>query len=92
MLLLLGCLVLAFQLYAQDRIITGRVSDATGNPIVNASVLVKGSSVGTTTKTDGSFSLTVPAGTKTLIISSVGMAQEEVDITGKETVNVSLKG
>ncbi len=92
LLLLLGCLVLAFQLNAQDRVITGRVTGATGNPLENASVLVKGSSVGTTTKTDGSFSLTVPAGTKFLIISSVGMAQEEVDITGKETVNVSLKG
>jgi hypothetical protein len=60
LLLLLGSLVLAFQLYAQDRVISGRVSDATGNPLANASVLVKGSSIGTTTKADGSFSLTVP--------------------------------
>jgi len=91
LLLLLGSLVLAFQLYAQDRIISGRVSDATGNPLANASVLVKGSSIGTTTKADGSFSLTVPASTKTLIVTSVGMAQEEVDIRGKDVINVSLK-
>jgi len=91
LLLLLGSLVLAFQLYAQDRVISGRVSDATGNPLANASVLVKGSSIGTTTKADGSFSLTVPASTKTLIVTSVGMAQEEVDIRGKDVINVSLK-
>lgn len=91
LLLLLGCLVLAFQLYAQDRVISGRVSDATGNPLSNASVLVKGSSIGTTTKADGSFSLTVPQGAKSLIISSVGMAQEEVDIRTNSVINVSLK-
>ena len=91
LLLLLGSLVLAFQLYAQDRVISGRVSDATGNPLANASVLVKGSSIGTTTKADGSFSLTVPASTKTLIVTSVGMAQDEVDIRGKDVINVSLK-
>ena len=91
LLLLLGCLVLGFQLYAQDRIISGRVSDATGSPLANASVLVKGSSIGTTTKADGSFSLTVPASTKTLIVTSVGMAQEEIDIRGKDMINVSLK-
>jgi len=91
LLLLLGCLVLAFQLYAQGRVISGRVADATGNPISNASVLVKGSSIGTTTKADGSFSLTVPQGAKSLIISSVGMAQEEVDIRTNSVINVSLK-
>src|SRR6476660_1965899 len=90
-LLLLGCLVLAFQLYAQDRVITGRVLGATGDPLSNASVMVKGSSIGTTTNADGSFSLTVPKGAKSLIISSVGMAQEEVDITTKTVINVSLK-
>jgi len=90
-LFLLGCLILALQLYAQDRVISGRVLDATGNPVSNATVLVKGSSVGTTTKADGSFTLTVPASARALVISSVGMAPEEVNINGKNSVDVSLK-
>src|SRR3954466_10503966 len=90
-LFLLGCLILAFQLHAQDRVISGRVFDATGNPISNATVIVKGSSVGTTSKADGSFTLTVPASARALVISSVGMAPEEVNINGKNSVDVSLK-
>jgi hypothetical protein len=48
-------------LMAQEKTITGKVTDETGNPIANASVLVKGTKTGTVTKSDGSFLLKVPA-------------------------------
>src|SRR4051812_489543 len=68
---------------AQDKVITGRVADSSGKGIAGVSVAVKGSpSRGTTTKSDGSFSLSVPQNATALIFSSVGYAYQEVSITG----------
>jgi len=53
-------LLLAGQLLAQ-KTVTGKVTDDKGNPVPNATVVVKGSRTGTVTKSDGSYSLTVPA-------------------------------
>jgi TonB-linked SusC/RagA family outer membrane protein len=91
LLLLLGVVLLTLHLNAQQKTITGTVTDATGKPIAGASVLVKGSSIGTTTKEDGTFSITAPATAKILIISSVGNAAEEYAISGKTVINAILK-
>ncbi len=78
-------------LLAQDRTVTGKVTDSTnGSPVVGASVQPKGSSTGTSTSTDGTFSLTVPAGVNTLVISSAEFETQDVNITGQNTVNVVL--
>jgi TonB-linked SusC/RagA family outer membrane protein len=79
------------QLYAQQRTITGKVTDDKGNPVGNASVLVKGTNTGTVTKTDGTFSLTVPASAKTLVFSSVDMEALEIAIGSSSVVNATLK-
>jgi len=92
LLLLFMAVVLAMgQIWAQ-RIITGKVTDEKGNPVPNASVMVKGTSTGTVTKNDGSFSLTVSANAKILVISSVDMTSEEVAIGTSSVVNATLKG
>ncbi|MBC7948482.1 MAG: SusC/RagA family TonB-linked outer membrane protein [Chitinophagaceae bacterium] len=77
------------QLLAQ-KVITGKVTDDKGVSVPNASVVVKGTSTGTTTKSDGSFSLTVPSGATTLVISSVGMVSKDVAIGSGNTVNAQL--
>lgn len=77
------------QLLAQ-KVVTGKVTDDKGNPVPNASVLVKGTSTGTTTKSDGTYSLTVPAGATTLVFSSVGMGIQEVPIGSGSVVNASM--
>ncbi|MFI5188395.1 MAG: carboxypeptidase-like regulatory domain-containing protein, partial [Chitinophagales bacterium] len=83
-------LILTQSLSAQ-KTITGKVSDSKdAAPLAGVSVIAKGASAGTTTKTDGTFSLTVPTSTTTLIISSVGYASVEVGITGRTSVEVSL--
>jgi TonB-linked SusC/RagA family outer membrane protein len=74
---------------AQNRTITGRVTDETGQGVPRASVLVKGTRIGTTTDADGNFTLNTPSGARTLVISSVNMANQEVAITGSN-VNVTL--
>jgi len=88
---LMAMLLLSGQLLAQTRTITGKVTDANGTPIPNASVLLKGTSTGTTSKLDGTFSLTVPTNARTLVVSSVGLAEQEVSISSRDVVNISMK-
>ncbi|MBP7262435.1 MAG: carboxypeptidase-like regulatory domain-containing protein, partial [Bacteroidia bacterium] len=90
-LLLLGVVFFATQAMAQ-RTITGMVTDEKGNPVANASVMVRGTTVGTTTKADGTFTLSVPANARAIIFSSVDMITQEVSIGSQTTINVSLKG
>lgn len=77
--------------FAQEKVITGRVTDSSGIGVPNVSVTVKEqSSRGTTTSSDGSFSISVSPNARTLVFSSVGYARREVPITGS-AVNVSLQ-
>jgi TonB-dependent starch-binding outer membrane protein SusC len=78
-----------------QKTITGKVTDDKGNPIPTASVMVKGTSIGTSTgtvtKSDGTYSLSVPANATHLIFSSVDMSPEEVTIGSQSIINASLK-
>src|ERR1035437_6275235 len=67
---------------AQNRTVTGKVTDENGQGIQGVSVLVKGTGIGTETNADGNFSLSVPVNARTLVISSVNMATQETAITG----------
>jgi TonB-linked SusC/RagA family outer membrane protein len=87
----IGLFVAMTSLIAQTRVITGKVFDEKGAPIANASVLVKGTTIGTTTKEDGSFSLNVPASAKELVIASVNYAKDEIKITSSNTYAARLK-
>lgn len=86
----LGMLIFSAQLLAQNRTITGRVTDEKGSVVPNASVVVKGTSIGTTTLTDGSFSLSVPSNARTLVITSVSVGTIEVTLTGSSNYDVVL--
>lgn len=73
-------------LYAQDVKVTGTVVSASdGEPLIGATVMVKGSTTGTATDIDGNFSITVTPG-KTLVISYVGYNTEEVKVTNSTNV------
>src|SRR5215204_4330808 len=88
--MVLACLLSATGLLAQTRTITGKVTDDRSVGIPNASVTIKGTNVGTVTNSEGSFSLPISGAAKTLIVSSVGMGEKEVDITSSNTYTVSL--
>lgn len=90
LLLLVGIVCAVSQLFAQ-RTITGKVTDEKNAPISNATVMAKGTQAGTVTRADGSFTLNVPAGVHILVFSAVGMDAQEIDITGKTSIDVSLK-
>ena len=91
LLLVLCSLFMIAELSAQNRAITGKITDEQGSPIAKASIQVKGSTAGTITATDGSFSLTIPANTKTIVISSIGYERKEIALTNESTVNIRLK-
>lgn len=79
--------------YAQEsRTITGTIKGQNDNaPITGVSVYVKGkTAIGTTTDAVGHFSLKVPSGTETLIVSSVGMKDKEVSVKGTNNIDVTL--
>ena len=92
LMLLMGVLFFAgAQLIAQQRTVTGKVTDANGLPIPNASVVIKGTTTGTTTSADGFYSLPVSSNAKTLVVSSVGLAAIEISIGNKAVINASLQ-
>lgn len=69
-------------LSAQAKIIKGTVTDATGETIISASVIVKGTSVGTITDLDGNYELEVPDDAQTLVFSYLGYKSSEISIQG----------
>ena len=89
--LLLCMSVTVIQLNAQSRTITGKVTDEKGAPITNATILVKGTKIGTSTTTDGTFSLSVPGSAKTLVVSSLNFASKEIAIGNTSSVAISLQ-
>ena len=73
----------------QDVLVSGTVISSDGNPVAGASVVVKGTRVGTTTDNGGNYSLSVPDNA-TLVISSVGFETQEVAVNGRTSINVTL--
>ena len=91
--MLIVCMNVAvgFELYAQSNTITvkGKVM-ADGEPVIGATVLVKGVSTGTATDMDGNFTLNV-ASKAVLVVSSIGYETQEVPVNGRTLINVVLK-
>lgn len=82
-----GMVLLLFLLssitWAQNKSVSGKVLDENNQPLSGASVTVKGNpNIGTNTNDEGAFTLSVPANTLTLVVSSVGYSNKEVALTG----------
>lgn len=91
--LLLPVLMLAMAVFpAAADIVKGTVIDASGEPLIGATVIEKGTTNGTATDIDGFFQLNVNDAKKAvLVISYVGYATQEVPIKGLKEVNVTLQ-
>tara|TARA_R110002049_G_scaffold271188_3_gene448352 strand:- start:3319 stop:6153 length:2835 start_codon:yes stop_codon:yes gene_type:complete len=86
-------LLLAFVVqltFAQEKTISGTVSDNSGLPLPGATVLVKGTSSGTSSDFDGKYSIKANQGA-TLVYSFVGYATQEITVGTSSTINVTLK-
>ncbi len=80
----------ATSIVQQSSTVNGKITDANGEPIIGASVVIKGTTNGTITDFDGNFMLEVPA-KATLVVSYVGYKTLEVSVNGKKTLNINLK-
>jgi len=88
--LTLALLAVAGSLFAQNKRITGTVTDDSGYGVVGASVMEKGTQNGAVTDLDGNYAITVRPGA-TLVFSSIGYATQEVAVGNQSTINVLLK-
>jgi TonB-dependent starch-binding outer membrane protein SusC len=74
-----------------QKTITGKVTDAKGDALIGANVTAKGTSVGAATDIEGAYSLNVPAGATTLVISYTGYDTQEIALGVSTTVDVTLE-
>lgn len=77
-------------IYAQ-KTVSGTVSDKSGVPLAGASVIVKGTSNGTSTDFDGNYSLNVQENSDVLLISYIGFKSVEITVGNQTTISVSLE-
>lgn len=76
---------------AQQRTITGTVTDSRNLPLPGVTVMVEGTTQGTVTNGNGVYSIDVPANAEVLIFSFVGMTTLEEQISGRTSINVQLQ-
>ncbi|WP_319592415.1 TonB-dependent receptor [uncultured Draconibacterium sp.] len=74
----------------QERVITGIVIDATDHPLPGATVVVKGTTIGTITDEKGNFILSIPSNTTTLVVSFIGMVSKEVMLNDSREYKIEL--
>lgn len=88
--LVLSMVLFAIGTMVAQRTVTGTISDDSGEPLIGASILVKGTPTGTVTDIDGSYSLTVPDGSNTLVISYTGFDTQELTLGADNIVDITL--
>ena len=77
------------QLLAQNRVVSGKITDSRGAPVSGASVSVRETNVATQTDANGNFTINMGSG-RTLVVTSVGYAPKEFRITNEENITLSL--
>ena len=74
----------------QATTVSGRVTSETGDGLPGVTVVLKGTTIGASTDSEGNYSLNIPDGTGTLVISFIGYSSQEIPIENRSTINVSL--
>ena len=85
------CICSTAATFAQTATVSGGVKDDTGEPVIGAGVLVKGTTLGTITDIDGHFSFRADDLNGVLVVSFVGMETQEIPMKGKGTFDIVLK-
>lgn len=90
LLLVLSLVVMGVYALSAQRTISGKVTDESGEALIGATVLVKGTSSGTVTDIDGNYTINVPEGGNTLIFSYTGFKTSEVEIGPSDELDVVM--
>ena len=83
-------IVIATKETLQNKVITGMVTDAKGEPLSGVSITIKGASQGTVTNASGAYNLTVPDENAVLVFSYVGFLTQEIKVGNLKNINVKL--
>lgn len=89
--LILGLMLTVQFAYAQERVVSGKVTNAKGAPLPGATIMVKGTTQGAFAKADGKYKVTVPPNGKTLVFKMVGMKTKEVALGNSNNIDVTLE-
>jgi TonB-linked SusC/RagA family outer membrane protein len=73
-----------------DHTISGKVLDETGSPLAGVSIVLKGTTIGTSTDAQGNYSLALPEATGTLVFSFIGYKTEEIDVANRSIIDLTL--
>lgn len=76
--------------YAQEYQVTGRVTDATDNPLPGINIIIKGTTTGTITDLDGNYVLNLPTSEATVVFSAVGYVSQEFIVTANQVADIVL--
>ncbi|AKD03290.1 SusC/RagA family TonB-linked outer membrane protein [Pontibacter korlensis] len=77
--------------FAQAQTVRGAVKDGNGTPLPGASVAIKGTTTGTVTNLDGSYTLRVNSAEDVLVVSYIGFLNQEVTVGNREVVDITLR-
>jgi len=91
LMVLIPWLLAGLSAVAQNKMYSGTVTEKNGTSIPGVAVVVKGQNIGTVTDIDGKFSLSVPAGAKTLVFSFVGLTSQEIVLGTNTTLSVVME-
>ncbi|OLY90602.1 TonB-linked outer membrane protein, SusC/RagA family [Cnuella takakiae] len=87
----IACVLLTITSWAQQRTISGTITNNANAPLAGASVTVKGSTTATQTDGSGNFRIAMPAQSNTLVFTSVGYESQELSVDGKDQLLVQMK-
>ncbi len=79
------------QARAQNRQVTGKVTDKAGEPLIGVSVFVKGTNSGTSTNTNGEFKLSVPSDNSVLVLKYIGFTTRELVVGKQSQLNITME-
>ncbi|TCO08439.1 SusC/RagA family TonB-linked outer membrane protein [Natronoflexus pectinivorans] len=77
-------------LWAQERVVTGTVTDDMNEPIPGVTIVVQGTSIGSISDFSGNYQINVPEGSEFLVFSSIGFDTQTIEMAGRSVVNVQM--
>lgn len=85
------CLCFVQFSWAQQKTVSGKVTTSAGEPLPGVNVFIKGTTSGTTSGSDGTYSIELPTGSGTLVFTTIGFMKQEVDAGTSDKIDIQLK-
>ena len=76
---------------AQERTVSGKISDENGDPLPGVSISIKGTTTGTVSGVDGGYAVQVPGNSAVLVVSFIGYVAQEITVGSQSSINVAME-